>query len=357
MEYLASDAGVSVIRIPELVRPLSPWQDLVAFWRIYRFLRRTKPDVVHTHTSKAGTLGRLAAIFVGVPAVFHTFHGSVFDGYFSPAKTRLFLAIERLLAFFTDRVITVSDKLKKQLSAEYRIAPQDKIEVIRLGFDLREFSGIVQSGVRRTRGQVRGPLIVGWVGRLTEIKDPLVFVEVAATLKAAGLPARFIMIGDGPLRQVIEAAISERGLNGDLVVTGWQRNMPDVYSDLDLVVSTSANEGTPVTIIEAMAAGCPFVAPNVGGLEDLGQGLAEKHEDFDVYSNGILVSDRKAKSIANAVRFLAENRSLRERMGECGHHFALENFDQDRLVHELESLYEQFVRNARPVDGTLGEAH
>ena len=344
MEYYASDRHVTFTCIPELVRPVSPWQDWVAFWKIYRFLRLEKPDLVHTHTSKAGTLGRAAAILAGTPAIFHTFHGSVFDGYFSPTKTRVFLTIERILAFFTDRVITVSDSLRRQLSDVYRIAPPEKIDVVRLGFDLKEFGSFAQSGCRWSNGRSFESLVIGWVGRLTEIKDPLLFVEFASRLKAAHPAAKFIMVGDGPLRHPVEESVSKHGLSPDFVLTGWQRNMAQIYSGIDIMVSTSVNEGTPVTIIEAMATGCPFVAPNVGGLVDLAIGVPEKRDDLTVYSNGILVARRDVNCFIQAVSLLLDPQ-LRLSMGKVGYQFAIANFGQDRLVSEMELLYNKVLQS------------
>lgn len=345
MEYYAADRGVTFLRVPELVRELSPWNDWLAFCKIYRYLRREKPDVVHTHTSKAGTLGRVAAILAGTPAVFHTFHGSVFDGYFSPAKTRLFLMIERVLARFTDRVITVSDLLRKHLSEVYRVAPLGKIEVVRLGFDLENFASGFQTAERSSKGYGPRTPVVGWVGRFTEVKDPLLFVEVASALKASGVSAKYIMVGDGPLRQGVEETISKRGLSSDFALPGWQRNMPQIYSGLDLIVSTSVNEGTPVTIIEAMATGCPFVAPNIGGLVDLMEGAPETAEGFEMYANGILVVRRDVKTLVRAVSLLLSDAQLRSSMGQVGSQFALTNFNQDRLVGEMESLYSKFIQS------------
>jgi glycosyltransferase involved in cell wall biosynthesis len=348
MEYFAALYDVPVTHISELVRPLSPWNDLLAFCKIYRFLRREKPDIVHTHTSKAGTLGRSAAILAGIPTIFHTFHGSVFDGYFSPARTRLFLTIERILARFTDRLITVSNSLREQLSEVYRIAPSEKVEVVRLGFDLQDFCKIAQSDVRWTTEASRKPLVIGWVGRFTEIKDPLLFVELAGALKSSGLSARFMMVGDGPLRSAVETYISGHGLSSDFILAGWQRSMPEIYSGIDMIVSTSINEGTPVTIIEAMATGCPFVAPNVGGLVDLTTGTPDNLGDFVIYSNGILVFRRNVNSLTRAVSLLASDSQLRIRMGKVGCRFALANFDQERLICEMESLYSKFSRSEAP---------
>jgi glycosyltransferase involved in cell wall biosynthesis len=361
MEYYASDCDVPFTCVPELVRPLSPWKDWIAFCKIYRLLRREKPDVVHTHTSKAGTVGRIAAILAGTPAIFHTFHGSVFDGYFSPAKTRLFLTIERFLGRFTDRVITVSDALRTQLSDVYQIARPEQIEVVRLGFDLTDFCKIAESGLRWTKAKNSGFPVVGWVGRFTEIKDPLLFVELAAALKSSALPIRFVMVGDGPLRSTVETKISQHGLSSDFTLTGWQRNMPKIYSGIDVLVSTSINEGTPVTIIEAMATGCPFVAPKVGGLADLVTGAPDSREDFDVYSNGILVSRRDPGSLKRAIALLVLDPELRERMGNVGYRFAQENFGQDRLVRDIESLYQSFLHSEgtvqynRPLNRTFSK--
>jgi len=341
MEYYAAERSVTFTRIEELVRPISPRKDLIALWKIYRFLQKENPDIVHTHTSKAGTLGRAAALLAGVPAIFHTFHGSVFDGYFSPLKTWLFLAIERVLARFTDRVITVSPGLKKQLSDVYKIAPPDKIEVVRLGFDLNEFAGVAREKQRKTSGGNGGAPVIGWVGRFTEIKDPLLFVEFATTVRAAGVSAKFAMVGDGPMRSRIEQTISASGLRPDFSLLGWQRNMPQMYSGMDVLVSTSVNEGTPVTIIEGMATGCPFVAPDVGGLADLTKGTPQHSEGFQTYANGILVTRRDAQTLCRAVSSLLSDAQLRLRMGQAGRQFALDNFGEERLLREMELLYER----------------
>jgi glycosyltransferase involved in cell wall biosynthesis len=344
MEYYASERNVSFTRIPDLVRPMSPWKDWKSFCEIYRFIRRERPDVVHTHTSKAGALGRLAAILAGTPAIFHTFHGSVFDGYFSRAKTRLFLSIERLLGRFTDRVITVSESLREQLSSVYKIVPDEKIEVVRLGFDLQEFCRIAEDRRIGPQKPNSSPLSIGWVGRFTEIKDPLLFIDFAAALKSSRISAHFTMVGDGPLRPAVEARISERGLSSDFLLTGWQQKMADKYSEMDLIVSTSLNEGTPVTVIEAMATGCPFVAPSVGGMADLITGPPRAGEGYTLFSNGILLSHRNTGSLVRAVSSLASDPQLRQNMGRAGHQFAIANFGQDRLIHDIESLYRTFLR-------------
>jgi glycosyltransferase involved in cell wall biosynthesis len=355
MEYYAAEHQVKLTRIPELVRPVSPWKDLVALWKIYRFIRQERPDVVHTHTSKAGTLGRLAALLAATPAIFHTFHGSVFDGYFSPLKTRLFLAVERVLARFTSRVITVSSSLKKELSEIYRIAPPDKIEVVPLGFDLSGFAAIA-GGAERQMSTGRVP-VIGWVGRFTEIKDPLLFVECAAAMKAGGIAAKFVMVGDGSLRGRVEQAVSESGLTADLSLLGWQRDMPRIYSRIDVLLSTSVNEGTPVTIIEAMATGCPFVAPNVGGLTDLAGDVQQREGSLTICTNGILVDRRNTETLRYAVSLLLAAPERRARMGAAGHRLAVDSFGQERLVRQTALLYDTFLEHrAKVTQRSAGES-
>jgi glycosyltransferase involved in cell wall biosynthesis len=348
MEYYAAERGVRFIRVPQLVRPLSPWKDLVALWKIYRILRREKPDVVHTHTAKAGTVGRTAAVLAGVPVIVHTFHGNIFDGYFSPAKTRLFLFIERFLARFTDRIIAVSKSQRDELIDRYRIAPAEKFQIVRLGIDLGVLRALNVAGAHLTHADRDRPLMIGWVGRFVEVKDPLFFVDVAHALKSLGAHAKFVMVGDGPLRSAVEASIVEHGLQRDFTLTGWQRDMSSVYAGIDLMTLTSHNEGTPVAVIESMAAGLPFVALNVGGMSDLMTGAAQERQGFDVFENGIMVDSRDVVAFASAVSFLLQDASLREGMGQSGKEFALERFSKKRLVDDLEILYQKLAHSESP---------
>jgi glycosyltransferase involved in cell wall biosynthesis len=343
MEYYAAEWGVPFVRVPQLVRPLSPWKDLVALWKVYRILRREKPDVVHTHTAKAGTVGRTAALLAGVPVIVHTFHGNIFDGYFSPAKTRLFLAIERFLARFTDRIIAVSKSQRDELITKYRIAPLEKFQIIRLGIDLGALRDVSCEDTHSLPGDNSRPLVIGWVGRFVEVKDPLFFVEVAHALKSSGAHAKFVMVGDGPLRPGAEKRIAELGLQQDITLAGWQRNMADVYAQIDLMTLTSHNEGTPVAMIESMATGRPFVALNVGGMPDLMAGAPKSHDGFDVFENGIIVYPRDAEAFASAVNLLLHDPLLRAQIGHAGTEFALERFSKERLVDDLESLYRKLA--------------
>ena len=343
MEYYAAEWGVPFLRVPQLVRPLSPWKDLVALWKIYRVLRREKPDVVHTHTAKAGTVGRTAALLAGVPVIVHTFHGNIFDGYFSPAKTRLFLAIERFLARFTDRIIAVSKSQREELITKYKIGPPGKFQIVRLGIDFGALRSVLRVVSQFDPADENRPLVIGWVGRFVEVKDPLFFVEVAHALKSSGARAKFMMVGDGPLRAAVEKKIVELGLQQEFTLAGWQRNMAQVYAQIDLMTLTSHNEGTPVAMIESMATGRPFVALNVGGMPDLMAGKPQERGHFDVFDNGIMVYPRDVATFANAVNVLLHNPTLRARMGQAGTEFALERFSKERLVDDLESLYQKLA--------------
>jgi glycosyltransferase involved in cell wall biosynthesis len=353
MEYYAAERGVALVRVPQLVRPLSPWNDFVALWKIYKLLRREKPDVVHTHTAKAGTVGRTAAFLAGVPVVVHTFHGNIFDGYFSPAKTRLFLSIERFLARFTDRIIAVSKTQRDELINMYRIATPDKIQVVRLGIDLEPFRRRASGASMGRPPETSDALVIGWVGRFVEVKGPLFFVDVAHAVKSSGANARFVMVGDGPLRSEVEARISALGMQKDFTLLGWKRNMPDIYANIHLTTLTSHNEGTPVAMIESMAANRPFVAVNVGGMADLMGGAAQKNDAFSLFDNGILVMSRDVAAFANALNLLLQDPTLRSRMGQAGKEFALRNFSKERLADDLESLYNELSRTKTISDSAV----
>ncbi len=271
MGYLARSLGVEPVVIPQLGPALNPFADLVALLRLYRLMRRLRPDVVHTHTAKAGFLGRLAARLAGVPVVVHTFHGHVLAGYFGPLRSRVFLLMERLAARWSHCVVTLTDGLAGDLTETCRITTRDRVRVVPLGLDLEPFTLTPRhtGRFRSSIGAPEGAPLVGIVGRLAQVKDPDLFVRAAAEVAREVPTARFVVVGDGELRAAIEGKVAALGLGRMFTFTGWRRDMPDVYSDLDVVAITSHNEGTPVTAIEALAAGCPVVATAVGGVPEL----------------------------------------------------------------------------------------
>ena len=346
MEYMALDRDTIPIKIGTMSRSISWHKDLTTLWQLIRILHREKPDVIHTHTAKAGTLGRLAAIATGVPVRVHTFHGHVFHGYFSPSVTRIFVCIERFLARHTDCIIAVSDSQKRELAQVYRIAPAEKISVVPLGFDLAPFLAVHgRIGTFRTSlGCETDTFLVGWVGRLTAIKDPGLLLHCARHLGDRSRDLRFALIGDGELRKHCEERIDAAALGHKVSVAGWQQHLDRIYADLDLLVLTSINEGTPVALLEAMASGKAFVSTDVGGVRDLMAGPSIKQGGFEVFENGIL-APRDGEVLAHAVAYLMDNPEMREAMGQAGRNFVKARFSSQRLADDLESLYLSLARS------------
>jgi len=336
MAYLADALSVPVTRIQTLGRRISGSRDAKALRDILKIIRCESPDVVHTHTAKAGALGRAAALVAGVPCIVHTFHGNVLDGYFSPKKTVVFRNIERLLARLTDRVITISPQQKEELTIVHKIARPEKIEVIRLGFDLEPWLKLAESRAPVGSKQCRGT----WVGRLTAIKDPLLFVE--AVSQTTGMD--FVMVGGGEMESQVRSGIAKKGLR-NLTLLGWKRDMREVYDKTDFVVLTSMNEGTPVALIEAMASGLPVISTAAGGVEDLMLGEPRRDEGFEIFQNGLLIRDRNAGSLAQAMSWLVTHPDQRSLMGAAGREFVTRAYSKERLVDELELLYRSILAN------------
>jgi glycosyltransferase involved in cell wall biosynthesis len=269
MHYLAEQRGVQPEILPRLSPRIGP-ADALAFLDLVSIFRKWKPDVVHTHTAKAGVLGRAAARATGVKSVVHTFHGHVLRGYFSPPVEFFFRWLERMLARATDRIVTLSPALKADLVA-MRIAPAEKIDVVPLGMNL---DPLLDCAPRR--GELRAELgirpsqpLIGIVGRLVPIKNHRLFLEAARSMVNSGNPAHFAVVGDGELRETLRALADGMGIADRVHFLGWRQEMPPVYAALDALALTSDNEGTPVAVIEAMAAGVPVAATAVGGVPDV----------------------------------------------------------------------------------------
>jgi glycosyltransferase involved in cell wall biosynthesis len=333
MSYLLDDYGVERTLIPALGRELRPLRDLSTAWRLYRLMRREKPDVVHTHKAKAGAIGRVCALAAGVPVRVHTFHGHVFHGYFGPWKTRAFLGIERLLARFTTRLIALSSGLVDELSQKYRVAAAERFAVVPLGFDLARFADLsAQRGaLRRELGIAAETKLVAIIGRMVPVKDHASFVAAAALLAARRNDVAFLFVGAGELEADVRAAIARSGLDGRVHLLGWTRDLPRIYADVDVVALSSVNEGTPVTLVEAMASGVPVAATAVGGVPDLLAGGAR----------GELAPVRDPAALADAIdralspTALDRARSLRAEI--------FDSFGQARLCRDLARLYDELL--------------
>lgn len=346
MEYLAVERGIVPIKIGSMSRRISWFKDLTTLWQLVRTFQHEKPAVVHTHTAKAGTLGRLAAIATGVPVRVHTFHGHVFRGYFSPLVTRIFLTIERFLARHTDCIVAISESQKQELAEVYKIAPAERIAVIPLGIALDPFLAVDGrvGEFRSSLGCETNTFLVGWVGRLTGIKDPDLFLRCAGQFVGESRTVHFALVGDGELRKHCEDQVATAGLGSVVSLPGWHKQLEGVYADLDLVVLTSINEGTPVSLLEAMASGKVFVATDAGGVRDLMVGPSTQRGGFEVFQNGIL-APRDETVVARAVTYLMENPETCRTMGQVGRNSVRERFSSQRLSDDLESLYLSLARS------------
>jgi glycosyltransferase involved in cell wall biosynthesis len=334
MSYLAQTYGVQPVFLPELGREIGWKNDVHALRQLMRLMCREKPDIVHTHTAKAGTLGRLAAMAAGVPVKVHTFHGHVFQGYFSPRKTRIFLAIEKFLARFTDRIIVLSEQQAHEIADVYRVAPREKICVIPLGFDLTPFL-LAEQRRGKLRQELALPpeaLIVSIIGRLVAVKNHHLFLEMARRVTAELPQAHFVIVGDGERRTSLEE--QAKPMADRIHFLGWRRDLPAIYADSDVVALTSVNEGTPVALIEAMASGRPVVATDVGGVSDV-----VHHGE-----TGIVVESENADALTAAVRALLTDAAKRERFGAAGRPSVRERFDKRRLIDDVTRLYNDLLK-------------
>ncbi|MFA5164104.1 MAG: glycosyltransferase family 4 protein [Candidatus Omnitrophota bacterium] len=333
MSYLADTKGVKPVIIPELCRSINPVKDLRAFIAIFRAIKEFKPDIVHTHTAKAGALGRAAAVLAGVPVRIHTFHGHIFDGYFSKLQAAVFLAIERVLACFTKYIIVVSEAQKSDIAEKYRIAGENKIKVVPLGLELEKYAAIGgrDGNLRKELGIGDGAVLVSIIGRLVPVKNHRMFVD-AAKIALSGTPApdmRFVIVGDGEERTELEAYAAGAGLEGRIVFHGWKEDMAGVYADSDIVALTSLNEGTPVALIEALASGRPVVSTDVGGVRDVVQDGR----------TGYLVASGDARTFAGKLCELAADSSKRASFGAAGKASVMGKYSSERLISDIKRLY------------------
>ena len=344
-EYMLDDLAISYSYVPEMYRSIDLKKDYQAFKYIQNEVRNYKPDIVHTHAAKAGVLGRLAAYYNPnrPKAILHTYHGNVFDGYFSPVKTKIFLAIERFLAKRSTAIIAISEEQKNDLVNKYRIAPSHKVHVIRLGFDLEKFT--IDTAIKRKHFRDfyvidEEEVVITITGRLTAIKNHFLFIEALKLLKQQNIKQKIkvFIVGDGELLEPIIARVIEAGFSfcrpgdtnydADIIFTSWRKDIDVINAGSDIIALTSVNEGTPVSIIEALASQKAVICTNVGGVKDV-----VKH------AHSGLLSEQNAAEFAVNLKELITNKKIRDSLGEKGKDFVLRNYSYFRLVKEIESLY------------------
>jgi glycosyltransferase involved in cell wall biosynthesis len=364
MGHIAAAAEVTPLTLPQMSREISP-KDVVTVWKLYRLMLRERPDIVHTHTAKAGAVGRVAglmyrwlrpAALVGKPRackLVHTYHGHVFYGYYSPLKTKLFLAIERVLArLATDRIIVVSEQQRREISEHFRVGRPEQFAVIPLGAELDAFANWHQrrARLRNELGVNDDDLLIGIVGRLTGVKNHDLFLQAAAhvkeirTAEAEQQRVRFLIIGDGKLRTHLEARAKELGLGDEVLFLGTRNDPEFFYPALDIVSLTSRNEGTPLTLIEAMANARPVIATAVGGVVDLlGPPVDDERDSYQICSRGVWVRSGDARGFAAGLQRLISDEGLRRRLGHEGHEFVVQNFAKERLLNDMAKLYAELV--------------
>jgi len=339
MAYVADRLGVEVTTLHSLHREIAPTRDLVATMRLAQIMREQRPQILHTHTAKAGAIGRLAILLAGKaarpPIVVHTFHGHVLRGYFGPLRGWVFRRLERLLARWTDVLVAVSPEVRDDLVA-LGVARPEKFAVIRLGIELEERvhgSDDERAATRRVLGVPDGRFLVGWIGRMTGVKRTDDVLRAFRLLRDRGVDASLCMVGDGPDFERVLALAGELGIMRDCLFPGYQEEIGRFFGAFDVFVLPSGNEGTPVTAIEALASGCPVVATRVGGVPD----VVRDGED------GYLVDVGAVEDLADRLARLAGDAGLRRRMGESGRARVVPRYGVGRLIDDVDRLYRDLL--------------
>ena len=342
MEFVADELGVPVVKLSELRRDIAPLRDLQATLRLARLIKRMRPQILDTHTAKAGAVGRMAAVLAGdarPPIVVHTFHGHVLRGYFGPVRSFFFRALERWLARRTTALIAVSPEVRDDL-VRLGVAPREKFAVVRLGIELAERvaeSPLSRNGraeTRRLLGIAPESFVVGWIGRMTGVKRTGDVLLAFKHLRDRGVDSWLCLVGDGPDRELLERRAHELGIMRRVLFVGYQDDVAPYYAAFDAIVLPSANEGTPVSAIEALAAARPVVATRVGGVPD----VVREGED------GFLVEPGDVVKLAERLAQLADDDELRKRMGDAGRSRVLPRYAVDRLVDDVDRLYQSLLQ-------------
>jgi len=350
--YVLDNLGVDYLVLPEMKRPVSLGDDYRAYKTICRIIREFRPDIIHTHASKAGLIGRLAAKKTGVPIVVHTYHGHVFHSYFGKLKTTIFTAFERYLSTQTTKIIAISQQQKEEIAHYLKLEKQDsKIAVVQLGIDTDKFIPSRHWNEHRNHFRAQWKIsqeavAVGIIGRLVSIKNHTLFFDAfAEVLQHTTRKIVAVVVGDGDLRMALQQYAKHLGLtvslpempvpNADIVFTSWIRQVETVYPALDIVALTSFNEGTPVSLIEAQVAEKLVVSTNVGGVRDV---IPQKNQDKLLSPSG------NVKEFAQNLRYWIEHDDERQTVVAENAPIIHQQFHYNRLVNDIKELYRDLLR-------------
>ena len=348
-EFITEKYNIKPLYLKYMFREINLFKDYKAYVELKRVIKDFKPDIVHTHAAKSGAIGRLAAISQNVPFIYHTFHGHVFHSYFGKFKTFLYLLIERWLAHKSTKIIAISSKQKIELVNLFKICSSKKMEIITLGFDLSRFQEdiITKRTVFRLKYNLDdNDIAIGIVGRLTPIKNHRFFLDIVNKIsKKINRSIRFFIIGDGEDTVALKDYCNELNLSFSshndeihdklICFTSWLKEMDQVYAGLDIVTLTSLNEGTPVTLIEALASNKAVVATRVGGVEDV---VNDKFTGFLCESNDI-------NDFSEKLHKLIINNELRHEFSSRGYLDVAKKYSYIRLVDDMRVLYKKSLRN------------
>ncbi len=328
--------GLQLKTLKSLERSINPIKDLLAGFEIYFFIKRNNIDIVHTHSSKAGILGRWAAKFAGAKVIIHTVHGWNFNDYQNAILRKVFIILERLTAKITDRLIVVSHA-DKQKGIRNRIGEPKKYILIRYGISPDEFISNIEERqkARKGLGLLDGELLVGMISCFKPQKAPQDFIKLAALVNKIYPQIKFILVGDGILKKKIEKTIEKFNLNGNIILTGWRRDIPELLSAIDIFVLTSLWEGLPIAVLEAMASGKPVIATDTGGVSEI----------IKPGINGYLVERGDIKAIRDKIIALSKDQDLKIKMGGNAREILNSDFRSENTILKTQNLYEDLIKD------------
>ncbi len=341
-QFILDQLGIKPVSVPEMKREVSFSDDIRSYYSIKKLIKEFNPKIVHTHASKAGAVGRMAAIKMKVPIIVHTFHGHVFHSYFGKAKTEFFIRTERYLASKSNAIVAISEKQKEELAYEFKICPPEKIHVIPLGFDLTKFNTDKDFKRKKFRTKYQIPedkIVISIVGRLVPVKNHDLFIDVIFELEKL-FPNQILamIVGDGELKNDLEKKITDisksKNIREDLFYfTSWLTDIDEVNAGSDIIALTSLNEGTPVSLIEAQASGKPIISTRVGGIENI----------VEEGKTALLSASKNKEEMINNFSIILNNKSMIKNMGEKGWDLVGKKFHYERLVTDMKNLYKNLL--------------